>query len=251
MRTTPVRWVTALVMASMFILTSCVMGGGAFDRESMPITKATSTPAKPTVSSAKNSQAAGTPDPRPSPVDVGASPSNPQVSTLAPTPTVEPALPDGCDAPDELSQPQEMRAGSTGARSVVRLPRENGASPVPPNFARDIYAWDNQGGEIGYDQYKAYFTAHTYSSDETALGNILQAQVFEGDTVHVVDTKGKTICYQINERIEVQESEYIEAVTSRPSEGVLVISVCSGLEGREWTKRTIWFAQLVQPARMK
>ena len=154
----------------------------------------------------------------------------------------------GCEAPQELSIPESLQAGDIEPRQTLRLPRVDGASPVPPNFAKDIYAWDNQGGEIGLDEYKSYFTAHTYSSDSSALGNLLIARLHQGDIVRVVDIEGRVICYEVDMRTEVLESEYINTVNGQPSNGVMVISVCSELKGKVWTKRTVWFAKVVDPS---
>lgn len=248
MRVFPSKWVSALMVALALLLSACAGSGSNLDRASWPVSTTLATSASPvaTVTEVASSEATESIDPLPT------APITSSETSLTPTPTLastpDPVLPAGCDAPTNLLQPEMLQAGSIGPHGVVRLPRVNDASPDPPNFAKDIYAWDNEGGEVGNDQYKAYFTAHTYSSDDTALGNQLIAQVNEGDSVRVTSTEGEVICYEVFERVEVLESEYIDTITGRPSQGVLVISVCSGLEGRDWTKRTIWFAQLVQPA---
>lgn len=231
-----IKWVLALVV----VLTLSVVSTRTVDMSpkstTTPLVMATSSPSEQMTKPVRPM------DPLPTAPETVAPPQSPPPS---PSPLV---MPIGCEVPVGLSRPDELQAGDLGPRSVARLPRQpDGSSPVPPDFAKDIYAWDNQGGEIGDDEYKAYFTAHTYSSDDSALGNQLQDHLGVGGLIRVTDTDGRVICYEVAERVEVLEADYIEAVTDRPSQGVMVISVCSGLEGKVWTKRTIWFAKLVQP----
>lgn len=248
MRSFPLKWVLALIAAPTLLLTACTSGSHGSDEDTRPTPSASATPTDSTTIVTEPSGApkspSQSPDPLPTPLATSLEPS----VVPAPSPTPTPVLPAGCDAPNGLSQPDALQVGSLDTRAVVRLPRVDDLSPEPPNFAKDIYAWDNQGGEIGDDAYKAYFTAHTYSSDSSALGNQLIDHAHEGDLARVTNIEGSIICYQVTERVEVLESEYLEMVRSRPSQGVLVITVCSGLEGRNWTKRTVWFAQLVEPA---
>ena len=232
MRHISLKWALALVLAP--ILSSCVPLGDAVESV-VPVASVYPTATTPT-----ESPSAVVTDlpPLPSAPSATSTPSSP------PTPVSQ--LPQGCEVPEGLSQPEQLQAGDVDPRKVVRLPRDSsGASPVPPDFAKDIYAWDNQGGELGEDEYKAYFTAHTYSSDQGALGNVLQKSLHSGDLIRVTNTEGRVICYEVSERIEVLESEYVKLISSRPSKGVLTIMVCSGLEGKVWTKRTVWFANLV------
>ena len=184
---------------------------------------------------------------------------SPSVSTSAvasPTPTVSalasapvaastPTLPAGCDVAKGLTQPVSLEIGTLGARQVVALPPEDGVSPVPPDFDPDIFAWDNQSGELGVDAYKALFTAHTYQARDTALGNQLQQQLSEGDVIRAVNSAESTLCYKVKSRLEVAVEHYGKAVDSYSGAGLLVITVCSGLKDGEWTMRTVWVAQLL------
>lgn len=239
-----VKWVLALIVALIFSLSACADSSKPYDA---PASQPDATPSRTAILEPGEQTATPSRSPDPLPTTHIITPE--ATAVLTPSPSPVPTLPDGCEAPSGLSQPDTLQAGELGTRKVVRLSRgSDGSSPVPPNFAQDIYAWDNEGGEIGDDEYKAYFTAHTYSSDESALGNQLQANVVVGDLIRVTDTEGSIICYEVTERVEVLESEYIQTVTDHPSQGVIVISVCSGLEGRVWTKRTIWFAQLARPS---
>jgi len=53
------------------------------------------------------------------------------------------------------------------------------------------------------DEYKALFTAHTYSSRDSALGNQLQAQLHPGDIIRATNANDETFCYEVEERLEV------------------------------------------------
>ena len=232
MRHISLKWALALILAS--ILPSCVPPTGVVESV-VPVVSGYPTA---TIQTETPSVVATDLPPLPSAPSATSTPSSP------PTPVSQ--LPQGCEVPEGLSQPEQLQAGDIEPRRVVRLPRDSsGVSPVPPDFAKDIYAWDNQGGELGEDEYRAYFTAHTYSSDQGALGNVLQKSLHGGDLIRVTNTEGGVICYEVSERIEVLESEYVNLISSRPSDGVLTIMVCSGLEGKVWTKRTVWFANLV------
>ena len=173
--------------------------------------------------------------------------STPTMSALASAPvsTSTPTLPAGCDVAKGLTQPVSLEIGTLGARHVVALPPEDGVSPVPPDFNPDIFAWNNRSGELGADEYKALFTAHTYQARDTALGNQLQQQLTEGGVIRAVDSAGSTLCYEVTNRLEVAEEQHRKTVASYSGQGLLVITVCSGLEDGEWTMRTIWVAQLL------
>lgn len=200
------------------------------------------------------------------PVELSTPPSKSPAPTMAattptaasmPTPTVTqpedvssapapaPSLMAGCMRTDGLSAPVYLEPEGLGRRGVQALPPVNGVSPDPLNFNPDVFAWDNMSGELGLDEYKALFTAHTYSHRDTALGNQLQAHLHPGHTIRATSATGQVICYEVIERLEVSELEYRGAIGTRSGEGLLVIIVCSGLEGKEWTTRTIWFAQML------
>lgn len=162
-----------------------------------------------------------------------------------PSPEPTPALMEGCMRAEGLSAPVYLEPGGLGRREVQALPPVNGVSPDPLDFNPDVFAWDNLSGELGPDEYKALFTAHTYSSRDTALGNQLQAQLHAGDIIRATNATGEVFCYEVAERIEVSVDEYLDAISARSGEGLVVITVCSGLRGKEWTTRTIWFARLM------
>ena len=144
-----------------------------------------------------------------------------------------------------LSAPVYLEPAGLGRREVQALPPVDGVSPDPLDFNPDVFAWDNLSGEMGPDEYKALFTAHTYSSRDSALGNQLQAHLRPGDIIRATNANDETFCYEVEERLEVSVGDYLEAISARSGEGLMVITVCSGLEGKEWTTRTIWFARLL------
>lgn len=162
-----------------------------------------------------------------------------------PSPEPNPTLMEGCIRAEGLSVPVSLEPAGLGSREVQALPPVNGVSPDPLDFNPDVFAWDNLSGELGPDEYKALFTAHTYSSRDTALGNQLQAELHTGDTIRATNAAGEVFCYEVAERIEVPVDEYLDAVSARSGTGLMVITVCSGLEGKEWTTRTVWFARLL------
>ena len=144
-----------------------------------------------------------------------------------------------------LSAPVYLEPAGLGRREVQALPPVGGVSPDPLDFNPNVFAWDNLSGEMGPDEYKALFTAHTYSSRDSALGNQLQAHLHPGDIIRATNANDETFCYEVEERLEVSVGDYLEAISARSGEGLMVITVCSGLEGKEWTTRTIWFARLL------
>ena len=65
------------------------------------------------------------------------------------------------------------------------------------------------------------------------------------DFIRATNANDETFCYEVEERLEVSVGDYLEAISARSGEGLMVITVCSGLEGKEWTTRTVWFARLL------
>ena len=166
---------------------------------------------------------------------------------VEPTPTPEPtpSLMEGCTRAEGLSAPVYLEPEGLGRRDVQSLPPVNGVSPDPLDYNPEVFAWDNLSGELGPDDYKALFTAHTYSSRDTALGNQLQDHLDVGGIVRATNDAGETFCYEVVERLELPVGGDIEAIAARSGKGLLVITVCSGLVGKEWTTRTVWFARLL------
>ena len=232
------RWGVAAVLAAVFL----VLYIASPTHESMSILpSATSTPTDPptpyqTVDPSPTRTASQTQTPTP-------------ISTpiVEPTPTPEPtpSLMEGCTRAEGLSAPVYLEPEGLGRRDVQSLPPVNGVSPDPLDYNPEVFAWDNLSGELGPDDYKALFTAHTYSSRDTALGNQLQDHLGVGGIVRATNDAGETFCYEVVERLELPVGGDIEAIAARSGKGLLVITVCSGLVGKEWTTRTVWFARLL------
>lgn len=174
------------------------------------------------------------------------SPVEPSSQAGVPSVTSTPTMPVGCDVPTGLTRPVEMEAGEVSVRDVVHVQRTNDEWVSPPNSDGERFAWDQGAGEIGEDEYKAYFGAHTYAKNDDALGNQLQELLHEGDVIRITDTEGNVICYRVTERAEVDSS--IEKARTWPSHGVLALEVCSDLEDGVWTRKVVWRADLILPA---
>lgn len=230
------RWGVAAVLAAVFL----VLYTPSPTHESTSILpSATSTPTDPPT----RHQAV---DPAPT-MTASQAPTPISTPIVEQTPTSEPtpSLMEGCVRAEGLSAPVYLEPEGLGRMRVQSLPPVNGVSPDPLDYNPEVFAWDNLSGELGPDDYKALFTAHTYSSRDTALGNQLQRHLGVGGIIRATNDAGETFCYDVVERLELPVGGDIEAIAARSGKGMLVITVCSGLVGKEWTTRTVWFAQLL------
>ncbi len=166
-------------------------------------------------------------------------------ASLTPSLSPTPSLPDGCDAPTELSRPTKVRAGDMATKKVQSLPlTSDGALPAPLNDSPDEFAWWDESGKLGEDEDETILTAHTYSKRQDALGNVLQDTLGQGSLIRATGANGQTYCYEVVERLEVSAAGN-EGYDVRQG-GQLTIIVCSGYEDGVWTKRTFFRATLVK-----
>lgn len=204
-------------------------------------------------------ESSATPSPRPSP-----SPSSESLPTESPTVVPElpktnpkePELPEGCVVPTGPSTPVHLEpegvdlalaaGGNPPATNVLAMPPVGGVLPDPPNYDPGTFAWSNTSGELAdADGFNALFMAHTYSAIDTPLGNQLLGVLHEGGIIRVTNSVGDVLCYEVVERATVP-ADYAEALNERSGQGMMIIIVCSDYDGREWTTRTIWLAQMMK-----
>jgi hypothetical protein len=172
-----------------------------------------------------------TPTPTPSPSPTSTSPcANPATEPFKPT---------------RITVPGIIRNGK-----VLALARDNRNVPlVPPTAATGKLqtAWDRPPGiKPGSPKGNVLLNAHTWP-DGSALGNKLLKRLDEGDRI-ILRGDDATLCYEVDERIEVRASEGYPPYYDREGPPKIAFLVCSGkrLGPGEWTHRTIWLASPVE-----
>jgi hypothetical protein len=171
-----------------------------------------------------------TPKPTPSPSPTSTSPcANPATEPFKPT---------------RITVPGIIRNGK-----VLALARDKRNVPlVPPTAATGKLqtAWDRPPGiKPGSPNGNVLLNAHTWP-DGSALGNKLLKRLDEGDRI-ILRGDDATLCYEVDERIEVRASEGYPPYYDREGPPKIAFLVCSGkrLGPGEWTHRTIWLASPV------
>lgn len=138
--------------------------------------------------------------------------------------------------------------GAASAISVLALHRDaNGAPGTPPvtDAGQQQMAFDLDSGILpGDPRGNALLNAHA-GPNGGALGNILLAELHEGDRIAIHGSPG-TLCYQVTSRVEVEPTDRRAArrYFAKSGSPQLAILTCSGerLGPGRWTKRTLWFA---------
>ena len=169
------------------------------------------------------------------------------VATPTPTPTPTPK-PGPCDDPATAPfRPARITfPGVVRDVQVVALPRDaNNVPGVPPvsEAGKRQIAWDRPPGiKPGEPKGNVLINAHTWP-DGSALGNKFLKGLHEGDRI-IVRGAGTTLCYKVDQRIEVDASHDYPPYYDREGPPQIALLVCSGqrLGPGHWTKRTIWFA---------
>jgi hypothetical protein len=180
-------------------------------------------------------------DPRPAPPAAAPPP------TLTPSPP-PPAPPrDICDdqarrrfVPEAISVEHVVRRAR-----VTGYPRDAAGVPgVPPVTAKDVFAWDLGGVEPGSKQGHVLLNAHTWPNG-SAMGNRLLAGLQVGGRIVLRGAGGKVACYRVTQRTEVRAEEGYPGWSASDGPSAVVIVVCSGVRRgpRDWSHRTLWFAE--------
>jgi len=169
----------------------------------------------------------------------------------SPSPTPTPT-PSPCESPatKEFTPTQITFPGVARNAKVLALPRDGSNVPsVPPvsQAGKRQVAWDRPPGiKPGSPKGNVLLNAHTWP-DGSALGNKLLDDLEKGDRV-ILRGHGSTLCYEVDQRIEVLDANGYPPYFDRESAPQIAIIVCSGrrLGPGHWTHRTIWFAKPVQ-----
>lgn len=141
--------------------------------------------------------------------------------------------------------------GVTRSSPVLALPRDKQGVPgTPPvdSSGKNDFAFDAPGIHPGTPQGNVLLNAHTWP-DGSAMGNRLLDGLGTGGSLALFGPGGKTLCYQVIERIEVNAEHVTDAelnkiyATDGPPQAVII--VCSGKRTAPgvWSHRTVWFAR--------
>lgn len=160
------------------------------------------------------------------------------------------ARPPGCDAwKGQAFAPDHLAAQDVGTRAVQSLPRTRDAagfvtSAGPTNGNPSVYAWDNESARPG-ENGSVLLTAHTYRDDRSALGNRLLAELQTGEIIRLISQQ-ESLCYRVVRRVDVRVEDYPVSQVYETTAEQAVVTVCSGFDGGDWTRRTLWFAEPVK-----
>lgn len=168
-----------------------------------------------------------------------------------PSPTPRPSQRPRC-APQPGGGFVPTRVGVEGVvrgAEVMGVPRDEAGIPgVPPVERKDVFAWDLGGVEPGSRRGHVLLNAHTWP-DGSALGNHLLDGLQVGDRIEL-SRRGRLACYRVTERVEVAVEDGYPGWTTEEGPPQVVIVVCSGVRRGpgDWSHRTLWFADLVDPS---
>lgn len=168
--------------------------------------------------------------------------------TPTPTPTTEPGPCAGQArvgfVPTRLTVPGVVRNAE-----VIGVPRDaEGVVGVLPHADNRNFAWDLGGVEPGSPEGHVLLNTHTWPGG-TAMGNRLLDGLQVGDELRLAGEDGAFACYRVGERVEVPVAEGYPGWSAKDGPPQVVIVVCSGqrLGPGDWTHRTLWFADQVDP----
>lgn len=168
--------------------------------------------------------------------------------TPTPTPTTEPGPCAGQArvgfVPTRLSVPGVVRKAA-----VIGVPRDSaGVVGVLPHADNQNFAWDLGGVEPGSPEGHVLLNTHTWPNG-TAMGNRLLDGLQVGADLRLAGEDGAFACYRVRERVEVPAAEGYPGWAAQDGPPQVVIVVCSGqrLGPGQWTHRTLWFADPVDP----
>lgn len=172
--------------------------------------------------------------------------------TLSPTPSPTPtAEPDPCAGqarvgfvPTRLSAPGVVRRAA-----VIGVPRDAaGVVGVLPHADNENFAWDLGGVEPGSPEGHVLLNTHTWPNG-AAMGNRLLDRLQVGDELRLEGEDGAFACYRVGDRVEVPVEEGYPGWSATDGAPQVVIVVCSGVRRGpgDWSHRTLWFADLVDP----
>ncbi|WP_207005986.1 class F sortase [Nocardioides aromaticivorans] len=168
--------------------------------------------------------------------------------TPSPTPTEEPGPCEGQArvgfVPTRLTVPGVVRKAA-----VIGVPRDaQGVVGVLPHADNQNFAWDLGGVEPGSPEGHVLLNTHTWP-DGSAMGNRLLDGLQVGDALRLEGDDGAFACYRVGERVEVPVEEGYPGWAAKDGPPQVVIVVCSGkrLGPGDWTHRTLWFAEPVDP----
>ncbi len=183
---------------------------------------------------------------------------DPPVVAPAPTPSATPTPtpapePDPCAGqarkgfvPTRLSIPGVVRKAA-----VIGVPRDAaGVVGVLPHSDNENFAWDLGGVEPGSPEGHVLLNTHTWP-DGAAMGNRLLDDLDVGDELRLEGEGGAFACYRVSDRVEVPVEDGRPGWSAEDGPPQVVIVVCSGVRRGpgDWSHRTLWFADLVDPAR--
>jgi len=158
----------------------------------------------------------------------------------------------GCTAPARPFKPTRAAIPRvvSGSRAVVKVKRtRSGAIGTPPISARGkkVYGWDPET-RAGDRSNIVIMDAHTWP-DGSALGNALLKRLHSGAVIRLTRGKGHLACYRVTKRTSYPRSK-VPMAKIYSGEGRLAIIVCSGkrISAANWTRRTVWFATLIETA---
>lgn len=174
------------------------------------------------------------------------------IPSVTPTPTPTPTTePDPCAGqarvgfvPTRLSIPGVVRQAE-----VVGVPRDAaGVVGVLPHSDNENFAWDLGGVEPGSPEGHVLLNTHTWP-DGTAMGNRLLDELDVGAALRLEGEDGSFACYRVADRVEVPVEEGYPGWSAKDGPPQVVIVVCSGVRRGpgDWSHRTLWFADAVDP----
>ena len=171
----------------------------------------------------------------------------PPALTPSPGPTPPPPPRDECDrqvrrgfVPTAISIQHVVRRAT-----VTGYPRDAAGVPgVPPVTAKDVFAWDLGGVEPGSARGHVLLNAHTWPNG-SAMGNRLLAGLRLNGRIVLRGAHGQLACYRVTQRTEVRAEEGYPGWQAADGPSAVVIVVCSGVRRgpRDWSHRTLWFAE--------
>lgn len=146
--------------------------------------------------------------------------------------------------PTRLSAPGVVRKAE-----VIGVPRDaQGVVGVLPHADNENFAWDLGGVEPGASEGHVLLNTHTWPNG-AAMGNRLLEGLQVGDDLRLEGADGAFACYRVGERVEVRVEDGYPGWSADDGPPRVVIVVCSG-ERRgpgDWSHRTLWFADPVDP----
>lgn len=168
--------------------------------------------------------------------------------TPTPTPTAEPGPCAGQArvgfVPTRLTVPGVVRRAA-----VIGVPRDGaGVVGVLPHADNENFAWDLGGVEPGSPEGHVLLNTHTWPNG-AAMGNRLLERLQVGAELRLEGDDCAFACYRVTERVEVPVAEGYPGWSAKDGPPQVVIVVCSGerLVPGDWTHRTLWFADQVDP----